>query len=172
MTPEENARQQIGTMLIASGWVVQDDKQFNPSAGPGIALREAPLKSGTCDYLLQVDRKAVGIAEAKKQGTLLSGVAEQSGHYAENLLDFIQSSHPARCHFFTNPPASKPSSATNVIPNPVPAACSTSIARKPSPRGLLSLGRSVPGSRPCQRITRCPRKISGQFAAIAEDVKK
>ena len=99
MTPEEQARQQIDAMLVASGWVVQDYKQFNPSAARGIALREAPLKSGTCDYLLLVDRKAVGVAEAKKQGTLLSGVAEQSGHYAENLPDFIQSIAPGSLPF-------------------------------------------------------------------------
>ncbi len=90
-TPEQKARQQIDAQLAACGWVVQDYRQFNPSAGRGIALREAPLKSGTCDHLLLVDRVAVGIIEAKKQGTLLSGVAEQSGHYAENLPDFIQS---------------------------------------------------------------------------------
>ena len=91
MTPEEKARQQIDAILVASGWLIQDYKQFNPSAGRGIALREAPLKSGRCDYLLLVDRKAVGVAEAKKEGTLLSGVAEQSGHYAENLPELIQS---------------------------------------------------------------------------------
>lgn len=90
-TPEQKARRQIDDMLTACGWVVQDYKQFNPSAGRGIALREAPLKSGTCDYLLLVDRNAVGVIEAKKEGTLLSGVAEQSEHYAENLPDFIQS---------------------------------------------------------------------------------
>jgi len=93
-TPEQRARQQIDAMLVASGWVVQDYKQFDPAAGRGIALREAPLKSGACDYLLLVDRKAVGVVEAKKHGTLLSGVAEQSGHYAENLPDFIQSMAP------------------------------------------------------------------------------
>ncbi len=89
--PEKLARQQIDAQLVASGWVVQDYRQFNPAAGRGIALREAPLKSGTCDYLLLVDRKAVGVVEAKKEGTLLSGVAEQSAHYAVNLPDFIQS---------------------------------------------------------------------------------
>lgn len=99
MTPEQKARQQIDAQLIASGWVVQDYKQFNPSVGRGIALREAPLKSGTCDYLLLVDRKAAGVAEAKKPGTLLSGVAEQSGHYAENLPDFIQSVAPGSLPF-------------------------------------------------------------------------
>jgi len=42
-----------------------------------------------------LDRKAVGVIEAKKQGTLLSGVAEQSGDYAGNLPDFIQSVTPS-----------------------------------------------------------------------------
>ena len=98
-TPEQLARQQIDAQLVASGWLVQDYKQFNPSAGRGIALREVPLKSGTCDYLLLVDRKAVGVTEAKKVGTLLSGVAEQSGHYAENLPDFIQAATPGPLPF-------------------------------------------------------------------------
>ena len=91
LNPEQQARQQIDAQLAACGWVVQDYRQFNPSAGRGLALREVPLKSGTCDYLLLVDRKAVGVIEAKKAGTLLSGVAEQSGHYAANLPPHIQS---------------------------------------------------------------------------------
>ena len=99
LTPEQLARQQIDAQLTACGWVVQDYRQFNPAAGRGIALREVPLKSGSCDYLLLVDRKAVGVTEAKKQGTLLSGVAEQSGHYAENLPDFIQSIAPGSLPF-------------------------------------------------------------------------
>lgn len=90
-TPEQLARQKIDAQLVACGWVVQDYRAVDFSAGRGIALREAPLKSGTCDYLLLVDRKAVGIIEAKQEGTLLSGVAEQSAHYAKNLPDFIQS---------------------------------------------------------------------------------
>src|SRR5882672_2843977 len=96
---EQEARKQIDAQLVACGWVVQDYRQFNPSAGRGIALREAPLKSGPCDYLLLVDRKAVGIIEAKKEGTLLSGVAEQSAHYAVNLPDFIQSIGPGPLPF-------------------------------------------------------------------------
>jgi type I restriction enzyme R subunit len=99
LTPEQRARKQIDAQLAACGWAVQDYKQFDPTAGRGIALREAPLKSGTCDYLLLVDRKAVGVIEAKKEGTLLSGVAEQSGHYAENLPAFIQSIAPGALPF-------------------------------------------------------------------------
>lgn len=98
-TPEQKARNQIDSQLVACGWIVQDYKQFNPSAGRGIALRETPLKSGTCDYLLLVDRKAVGVIEAKKEGTLLSVVAEQSGHYAENLPEFINSVTPGMLPF-------------------------------------------------------------------------
>jgi type I restriction enzyme R subunit len=56
-TPEQLAREQIDAQLIVSGWVVQDYNEFNPGAGRGVALREVPLKSGTCDYLLLVDRK-------------------------------------------------------------------------------------------------------------------
>ncbi len=89
MTPEQQAREKIDAQLLASGWAVQDRTKIDFSAGRGIALRDVPLKSGTCDYLLLVDRKPVGVVEAKKEGTLLSGVAEQSGHYGENLPDFL-----------------------------------------------------------------------------------
>src|ERR1035437_7672458 len=99
MTPEQQARQQIDAMLTASGWIVQDYKAFNPSAARGIALREVPLKSGRCDYLLLVDRNALGVVEAKKKGMTLSTVAEQSAHYGENLPDFIQAIAPGSLPF-------------------------------------------------------------------------
>lgn len=79
-------------MLAAAGWAVQDYKAFDPSASTGIALREVPLKSGRCDYLLLVNRKPVGVVEAKKEGTTLSTVAEQSAHYAANLPAFLAAS--------------------------------------------------------------------------------
>ena len=36
MTPEEKARQQIDAQLTTAGWIVQDYKAFNPSAGPDL----------------------------------------------------------------------------------------------------------------------------------------
>ncbi len=81
MKPEEKARQQIDRQLAAAGWVVQDLKELNLGASQGVAIREFPLKSGSADYLLFVDRKAVGVVEAKPEGTTLSGVADQSGKY-------------------------------------------------------------------------------------------
>src|SRR5260370_2454038 len=89
MTPEQLAGQKIDAQLTACGWSVQDYKAMDLSAGRGIALREVPLKTGPCDYLLLVDRKPVGVVEAKKQGTKLSIVAEQSGRYASSLPDFL-----------------------------------------------------------------------------------
>lgn len=87
LTPEAKARQQIDRMLADAGWVVQDRAAFNPGAGPGIAVREFPLKTGFADYLLLVDRMAVGAVEAKKMGTPLSGVESQSAKYSDGLPD-------------------------------------------------------------------------------------
>ena len=88
--PEELARQQIDALLTQCGWVIQNYKQLDLSASGGIAIREVRLKEGRCDYLLLIDRKPVGIIEAKKAGVTLSTVADQSGRYAENLPDFLR----------------------------------------------------------------------------------
>ena len=72
----------MDAMLAATGWTVQDDKAFDPSASVGIALREVPLKSGRCDYLLLVNRKPVGVVEAKKEG-IIPHLAEQMRIVAE-----------------------------------------------------------------------------------------
>jgi type I restriction enzyme R subunit len=98
-TPEQLARQQIDAMLIAAGWVVQDYRAFNPSAAQGVALREVPLNAGRCDYLLLIDRKPVGVVEAKKTGTTLSAAADQSSFYAENLPEFLSAVSPGNLPF-------------------------------------------------------------------------
>ena len=66
MTPEERARQQIDLLLQQSGWIVQDRSQINLSAGLGVAVREAVLKTGEADYLLFAEGKAIptgGVAD-------------------------------------------------------------------------------------------------------------
>jgi type I site-specific restriction endonuclease len=67
VTPEEKARQKIDQLLAAAGWNVQHFEQLNLSAALGVAVREFPLKSGFADYLLFIDRKAVGVIEAKPE---------------------------------------------------------------------------------------------------------
>jgi len=85
MKPEEKARQQIDALLSAADWDVQDLDKLNLGASLGVAVREFPLKSGQADYVLFVDRKAVGVVEAKKVGTTLSGVAEESEKYLASV---------------------------------------------------------------------------------------
>jgi type I restriction enzyme R subunit len=89
--PEQRARQQIDAKLLAAGWIVQDYKALDFSAGRGLAVREVPLKTGPCDYLLLVDRKAIGVIEAKKEGATLSTVAEQSARYAHSVPELLAS---------------------------------------------------------------------------------
>lgn len=84
-TPEEFARINIDRQLTAAGWVIQDRVQMNLYAGRGVAVREFPLQTGEADYLLFVDRKAVGVVEAKPEGTTLSGVADQAAKYSVGL---------------------------------------------------------------------------------------
>src|SRR5947209_10226278 len=85
--PEERARQNIDQMLMSAGWLVQDRDVLNLKAAPGVAVREFPLKTGEADYLLFVDRKAIGAVEAKPEGNTLSGIAHQSEKYSTGLPD-------------------------------------------------------------------------------------
>jgi type I restriction enzyme R subunit len=77
-------------MLGLAGWSVQDRDNFNLTASRGAAIREFPLKAGFADYMLFVDRQAVGVVEAKKEGTSLSGVDTQSKKYLDGLPPHVQ----------------------------------------------------------------------------------
>ena len=85
MTPEQKSRQQIDRQLEQAGWIVQDYRQMNISAGSGIAVREFPLTTGHADYMLYVEGKAIGVVEAKPKGHTLTGVETQSGKYLDGL---------------------------------------------------------------------------------------
>ena len=69
-TPEQKARREIDANLTAAGWLVQERDDLDLTAGRGIAVREFPMKSGFgfADYLLYLDRKAIGAVEAKAGG--------------------------------------------------------------------------------------------------------
>ena len=90
-TPEAKARVVIDRLLKAAGWILQDPDEFNRMAGTGVAVREFQLPSGPCDYLLFVGGKAAGVIEAKKTGTTLSGVADQSAKYMAQLPSSLAS---------------------------------------------------------------------------------
>ncbi|WP_171151480.1 DEAD/DEAH box helicase family protein [Flexivirga aerilata] len=89
---EARARLLIDRQLTDAGWMVQDKKALNLFAAQGVACREVTMASGhgRADYLLYVDQRAVGVIEAKPQGTTLSGVEWQSAMYAEGLPSDIR----------------------------------------------------------------------------------
>lgn len=87
LAAEQRARVLIDRQLTAAGWSVQDRKDLNLVAHRGVACREVVMKAGhgRVDYLLHIDRKVVGVIEAKPEGTTLSGVEWQSAMYASGL---------------------------------------------------------------------------------------
>ena len=85
MDPEEKARQNIDQLLTKAGWTIQDRKQMNLGESLGVVVREFRMSSGPTDYLLFVDRRAVGVIEAKPEGTTLSGVSEQTEKYLKEI---------------------------------------------------------------------------------------
>ena len=93
---EAETREEIDNKLEAAGWVVQDKKQINLMAGDyginGVAVREMDTDTGPADYMLFINGEACGIIEAKREGTLLGGVAEQSQRYATSDLKHTQRS--------------------------------------------------------------------------------
>ena len=89
MTPEEEARQEIDRLLQAASWQGQDYKDLNLGAALGATIREFPLESGRADYLLFVDRIAVGAIEAKPVGTILVDVEGQTERYLRGIPDNI-----------------------------------------------------------------------------------
>lgn len=101
MTPETKARQRIDDKLTQAGWVIQDLKQLNLSAGVGVAVREYPTDTGPADYVLFVNRVACGVIEAKKDaaGENLTVVEEQSARYAAANLKWQQQQTPLRFLF-------------------------------------------------------------------------
>ncbi len=90
--PEAIARQRIDEQLASAGWAVQDRSEINLSASRGVAIREFPMASGhgLADYLLFVDRQAVGALEAKKAGVPLSGIEVQAEKYSDGLPGELQ----------------------------------------------------------------------------------
>jgi type I restriction enzyme, R subunit len=91
LTPEAQARVRIDQMLAAAGWAVQAYGAVNLSAARGVAVREFVLAPGhgRADYLLFVDRNAVGALEAKKEGETLTGVAWQTAKYVDGIPDDV-----------------------------------------------------------------------------------
>ena len=94
--PEQIARDRIDDRLRAAGWQVQDKEALDFNASLGIAVREYQTDVGPADYVLFVDREAVGVVEAKPDswGAKLTTVEEQSEGYAKATLKWVSNSEP------------------------------------------------------------------------------
>jgi len=101
MTPEAKARIQIDKKLEQAGWIIQDMKQLNLSAGPGVIVREFPTDTGPVDYVLFVNREPVGAIEAKKDtaGGNLTVTETQTERYAASSLKWRKDNQPLRFLF-------------------------------------------------------------------------
>ena len=95
-TPEQVARDKIDVMLSHTGWVVQDKKKIDFSAGLGIAVREYQTDVGPADYVLFISKKPVAVVEAKPEdwGQKITTVEEQSASYAAAKLKWLNNSEP------------------------------------------------------------------------------
>ncbi len=96
--PEQKARDAIDSQLTKSGWVVQDKSKIDFSAAQGVAIREYQTAVGPADYVLFVDKLAVGVIEAKPEswGEKITTVEEQSAGYATAALKWVNNSEPLR----------------------------------------------------------------------------
>lgn len=94
--PEQIARDNIDILLSQSGWVVQSNKQINFNEGVGQAIREYPTDTGPADYVLFVDKKAVGVIEAKREdlGQNITAVESQTEGYAAAKLKWVNNKDP------------------------------------------------------------------------------
>jgi type I restriction enzyme R subunit len=94
--PEQKARDQIDLRLAEAGWRAQDRNAVDFSAGQGIAIREYQTDQGPADYVLFVDRRAVGVIEAKPKdwGHKITTVEEQSAGYAAAQLKWVNNNAP------------------------------------------------------------------------------
>lgn len=89
--PEQIVRDLIDFQLKQAGWHVQSKNEVNLSVVTGIAVREYLTSTGPADYVLFINRKPVGIIEAKREqeGERLTTVEDQSFEYATSKLKYL-----------------------------------------------------------------------------------
>lgn len=96
---EQIARDQIDARLAEAGWQVQDRDSIDFTARQGIAVREYPTDVGPSDYVLFLDRRAVGVIEAKPDewGHKITTAEDQAKGYAVANLKWVSNKEPLPC---------------------------------------------------------------------------
>ncbi|MGK5086188.1 DEAD/DEAH box helicase family protein [Bdellovibrionota bacterium FG-2] len=90
--PEQIARDAIDKRLAEAGWHVQELKKLDWSKGLGIAIKEYPTDTGPADYVLFIDKTAIGVIEAKRdeEAESITEVEDQTSGYANAKLKYIK----------------------------------------------------------------------------------
>ena len=94
MTPEAKTRLQVDKKLELAGWIIQDYKSINLGVSFGFVVRECPTNSGPADYIIFVNRKAVGVIEAKPDNSILTFVEDQTERYATSSVKWQVNNQP------------------------------------------------------------------------------
>jgi type I restriction enzyme R subunit len=94
--PEQKARDDIDALLRQAGWVIQPARKIDLNIGPGQAVREYQTDIGPADYVLFIDKKAIGVIEAKRveEGQRLTAHEAQTESYAAATLKWINNKEP------------------------------------------------------------------------------
>jgi type I restriction enzyme R subunit len=94
--PEQIARDHIDELLRQAGWKVQSLKRIDLNDGLGQAVREYRTDCGPADYVLLVDKKPVGVIEAKQEeeGQRLTSHEPQTEGYAAAKLKWFANKVP------------------------------------------------------------------------------
>jgi type I restriction enzyme R subunit len=89
--PEQEARDNIDRQLHAAGWVVQDKDKIDWNESIGIAIRGYQTDVGPTDFTLFIERKPVGLIEAKRkdEGCKLISHEPQAENYATSKLKYL-----------------------------------------------------------------------------------
>ncbi len=90
--PEQIARDNIDKALKDCGWIIQNIREVNLSAGPGVAIKEYQTDVGPADYVLFVEGKPCGIIEAKREeeGHRMNVHESQGEDYAKAKLKYLK----------------------------------------------------------------------------------
>lgn len=93
MTPEGKERLEIDKQLIECGYIIQDMSDLNISAAKGVIVREYLTDTGPVDYLIFINKKPVGVIEAKeinKGEKLVVEAEKQTNRYKNSRLRFFE----------------------------------------------------------------------------------
>ena len=94
--PEQIARDHIDGLLKSSGWSVQHKTEIDLNRGHGQAIQEYQTNVGPADYVLFIDKKAVGIIEAKRESKAenITTAEKQTEAYAGARLKWVENQQP------------------------------------------------------------------------------